>query len=119
FRPPALRSEAARAAGLLQDRGLESQAQRLIAGDATPPMVNRLCAALLIVRHDGDEALKLLTKFAVDTEPAVAVAALTRLIKAEPHRVLPLAGRAIENADPKVRLCGADAYVLQPDPQRV
>lgn len=119
LRPPDVRFEAARAAGLIQDRGLESDARRLIAGSSAPPMVDRLCAVRLIARHGGDDAQLLLLQFAVDTEPAVAVIALTRLIEIDPHHVLPLAELAMQSADARVRQCGADACVLLPDVKRV
>ena len=119
FRPPAVRSEAARAAGQLQVQGLESDAAQLIAGPAPLPMVDRLCAVLLLAGHDGADALQLLTQLAADAEPAVAVVAWQRLIAVDSPRILPLAGRAIESADPKVRQLGTEAYVLNPDPPRV
>jgi HEAT repeat protein len=87
-------------------------------GEPALQSVNRLCAARLMARH-GYDAHKLLAELAVDAEPAVAFAALSRLIEIDPHLVLPLAERSMQNADPKVRQCGADAYVLLPDPQRV
>jgi len=118
LRPPNVRLEAARAAGLLRDRGLESDARRLIAADGAPPLLNRLCAVKLIATHAGDEAQQLLLRFGVDEEPAVAVVALTRLIEIDPHLVLPLAERAMASPDAKVRQRGADAYVLVPDAER-
>jgi HEAT repeat protein len=118
LRPPAVRSEAARAAGHVRDRGLEGDARRL-ADAAGAPLINRLCAVRLLARHSGDEAQQLLARLAVDTEPAVAVIALRRLIEIDPHLVLPLAPGAMQNADAKVRQCGADAYVLLPNPERV
>jgi HEAT repeat protein len=119
FRPPAIRTQAARAAGRLQKERLESTARKLIAATESAPMVNRLCAAWLIAGHTGDEAQNVLLQLAADSEPAVANIALTRLIEVDPHRVLPLAERAIENADPEVRQRGAEALALVPDSRRV
>jgi HEAT repeat protein len=114
-----VRLEAAKAAGRVQDSGLESDARRLLAGGPAIPLVNRLCAARLVARHGGTDAQNLLAELAIDQEPAVAVMALRRLIDIDPHLVLPLAERSMQSADAKVRQCGADAYVLVPDPQRV
>src|SRR5262245_7832650 len=117
-RGPELRSEAALAAGVVVDHGLEPDARGLLGGEA-PSLAERLCAVRLLGRHRGDEAQRLLTQLAVDAEPAVAVVALTRLFEIDPQLVLPLAERAMQNADAKVRQRGADAYVWLPDPQRV
>jgi hypothetical protein len=119
LRPPAVRSEAARAAGLLQDRGLEADVRRLTDGVAKAPLVDRLCAVRLIAGHSSAEGQELLATLAVDEEPAVAVIALRRLIAIDPHLVLPLAERSMQSADAKVRQCGADVYGLLPDPERV
>jgi hypothetical protein len=118
LRSPDIRAEAALATGILQDRSLEADALRLIAGDM-PPLIDRLCAVRLLARHAGDDAQRMLAQFAVDGEPAVAVVALKRLLEIDPHLVLPLAEQALENPDAKVRQCGAEAYVRVPDSQRI
>jgi HEAT repeat protein len=118
-RPPDLRLEAAQAAGTLQGSGLEADARRLMAGGSAIPLVNRLCAAKLMARHDGADGQNLLAELGIDREPAVAVMALTRLIEIDPHLALPLAESSMQSADAKVRQRGADACVLAPDPQRV
>jgi HEAT repeat protein len=118
LRRPDVRLEAAQAAGLLVDSGLESGARGMMGGESEMRSVNHLCAARLIAHH-GRDVHELLAELAIDAEPAVAFLALTRLIEIDPHLVLPLAEWSMQNADPKVRQCGADAYVLLPDPQRV
>ncbi len=119
LRTPDVRSAAARAAGLIQDRGLEGDAERLTAGPAPVPMLDRLCAVRLLARHKGDDAQSLLSRFALDAEPAIAIVALTQLMDVAPQKVIPIAETAMQNADPLVRKRGAEAYVLFPDPQRV
>jgi HEAT repeat protein len=119
IRPPAVRTEAARTVGLLQTRGLESDARRLIDAAATPPLVNRLCAVRLLAGHDSDEAQNLLVGLASDAEAAVAAVALARLVEIAPHRALALAPEAIERADPKVREQAVFIYRRAPDPARV
>jgi HEAT repeat protein len=119
LRTPDVRSAAARAAGLIQDQGLEGDAERLTAGPAPAPMLDRLYAVRLLARHTGEDAQKLFSRFALDAEPAVAIVALTRLIEVAPQNVVPIAETAMQNADPLVRKRGAEAYVLFPDPRRV
>jgi HEAT repeat protein len=119
LRPPAVRSAAALSAGLLQDQGLEADARRLIGGVASAPLIDRLCAARLIARHSSAQGQELLAALAVDEEPAVAVIALRRLIEIDPHLALPLAERAMQSADAKVRQCGADVCGFLPDPERI
>jgi HEAT repeat protein len=114
-----VRGEAARAAGSLRTRDLESNAQRLVRQGAGAPLLNRLWAVHLVRHHRGPEAERLLQKLATDAEPSVAVVALTRLLEIDPVLAVPLAAGAMQNLDPKVRRCGAEAYVRVPDPDRV
>lgn len=114
---PDVRTEAARATGALGQNGLEGEARRLL--DGSPPLLERLCAVNLLAHHSGEAAQALLAQLALDTEPAIAVIALDRLVEIDPHLVLPLAEKSMHNADAKVRLAGARAYVLVPDPSRV
>ncbi|MBI3862705.1 MAG: phycocyanin alpha phycocyanobilin lyase [Planctomycetia bacterium] len=113
-----VRVAAARAAGSLRDSGLEGDARRLMASGSAPQL-DRLCAVLLLARHAGTDAQSLLLTLAVDEEPAVAVVALTRLLEIDPHLVLPIAEKSMENADAKVRQRGADAYIQVPEPDRM
>ena len=119
LRTPDVRSAAARAAGLIQERGLEGDAERLIAGPALVPMLDRLCAVRLLARHTGEVSQNLLLQFALDAEPAVAIVALTQLMEVAAQKVVPIAETAMRNADPLVRQRGAEAYVLFPDRHRV
>jgi len=114
-----VRIEAARAAGILADHGLEADARALTAGGQRASILNRLCGVQLIARHSSAAAAGLLEKFAVDVEPTIAAIALARLIEIDPQLVLPLAAGAIRSADVKVRQLGARAYVLIPDVPRV
>ena len=114
-----VRSEAARAAGILAPGGLEADARAMTAGGITASKLNRLCGVQLVARHAGDNALALLKEFAVDAEPAIAVIALGRLIEIDPHLALPLAEHAMQSADAKIRQLGANAFVLVPDSDRV
>lgn len=116
---PATRLEAAQAAGLLRDQGLEPDARRLLAGPRSPALLNRLCAAKLLAKHDGTDARSLLQTLAADAEPAVAVLALARLVAIDPHQALELAEKALQSADPKLRQSGVDAFARAPDPARV
>ena len=119
FRTADVRIEAASAAGMLQTEGLEADANQLLNSPEGTGMVNRLCAMRLLVKHTSSKAQVLLEDEAVDTEPAVAVIALTRLLEISPKRVLPLVKRLLTNADPKIRKCGVDACVSSPTPERI
>ena len=120
LRPADVRLAAARAAAVIADTGLERSVRTLRAGDAgRVPLINRLCAVNLLVRHRGDEAQKLLADMAVDADPVVAAAALRTLHSISPELVLPLVEGALRNPDPHVRQCGVDAYVAVPTPDRV
>jgi HEAT repeat protein len=119
FRPVAVRTEAARAAGLVRKEGLEADARRLIEGAGPPSLVNRLCAVRLLAGHSGEGARNLLVSMASDAEPAVATIALARLLEIAPDRALPVVPGALESVDPKVREQGVLIYGKVPDPQRV
>jgi len=114
-----LRIEAARSAGILVDKGLETEARAVMANAGRASIANRLCGVQMIARHAGDDAVSLLKEFAVDTEPAIAAIALARLVEIDPHLVLPLSPTAIHNTDVKVRRLAAQAYVQVPDASRV
>ena len=118
LRPAATRLAAARAAGLLLDAGLESEAQKLMSV-AGAPIHNRLCAVALLERHMSEASRAALLQLAVDQEPSVAAAALGRLLAIDPELVLPLAAVAMKNPDPIVRQRGAQAWISRPNPQRV
>ncbi|HUE71619.1 MAG TPA: hypothetical protein VMP01_12105 [Pirellulaceae bacterium] len=113
-----VRLAAARAAGSIADRGWEEQAEKW-AGAASAPLIDRLCAAALLIRHQSAQAQEILARLAKDAEPAVASAALAHLHTIDVELVLPLAEDAMRSADANVRKEGAAAYVLRPTPERV
>jgi HEAT repeat protein len=118
-RSPELRTEAARAAGIVKTEGLEADAQQLLIRGTTGPTYHRLIAVQLLHRHTGGRAQQQLEELAIDSEPAVAVVALNRLLEIDPRLVVPLAEGAMASPDPKIRRSGAEAYVQVPDPSRV
>lgn len=118
FRPQPVRLAAARAAGKIQATGLEGDATRLLK-PAPVSIARKLCALALIDRHDSSETRKVLLGLAVDDEPTAAAAALKRLNAIDHNLVLPLAEKAMENADQHVRQEGVNAYVALPTPERV
>lgn len=113
-----VRMAAAKAAGNIQHQGLESDAERLLTEQKKIPLVNRLCALSLIIQHDSEVARNRLSQAAVDPEPAVAAAALQRLLSLNPDLVLPLAEGAMNSSDPVVRQRGAEAFIARPTPER-
>lgn len=80
---PALRLEAARAAGNIAEAGLVDAAKALADGG----MNERVMAAMCLRHHDDDEALALLQGLARDIEPAVAIIALEQLCRVDRHLV--------------------------------
>ena len=118
LRAGAIRLEAARSAGRLQTSGLEPDAERLTR-QSPGPISNRLCAAALLGQHDSETAIAALLRLAIDVEPSVAAAALTRLNAINHDLVVPIAEQAMRNDDANVRQRGVDAYVARPTPERV
>jgi HEAT repeat protein len=114
-----VRLAAARAAGVADtDTGREEAVEQLL-GQGVPGVVQRLCAVALLARHDSDFAREQLLALARDAEPAVVEQALGRLNAIDSNLVLPLAGEAMQNPDPKVRRRAADAYVALPTSERI
>lgn len=119
LQPADLRLEAAKSAGLLAESGLESDATQLAKDTRSSSLVSRLCSVRLLSRHTSPAARTQLIASAQDTEPAVMVAAMTRLLEIEPDLMLPLAESTLTNADPKVRQAGVDTYAIRPSPERM
>jgi HEAT repeat protein len=109
-----IRVEAARALGVLRTEGLEGGAERLSRDRSRPGLVKRLAAVELLRRHTGARAVVILQGLAVDSEPAVADAALARLLEIDPGRVIPMVERLVANADPKIRMHGIEALLRRP-----
>jgi HEAT repeat protein len=118
LRAGALRLEAARSAGRLQTSGLEPEAERLTRLSSVP-ILQRLCAAALLAQHDSESAITTLLRLAIDVEPSVAAAALSRLNAINHDLVVPIAEQVMRNDDANVRQQGVDAYVARPTPERV
>ena len=114
-----LRLEAATAAGMLVDQGLEGDAERFIKEPRLRQMIPRHCAVRLLHRHSSTQARQLLAELAGDAEPSIAAYALERLNAIDPALVLPLAEPALSNADVHVRTEGAIAYYRLPTTERI
>jgi HEAT repeat protein len=117
--PAHIRLEAATAAGEISDSGLEQKADHLARDRRSNPLVNRLCAVRLLVRHTSAEARRVLLDLAADANPSLVAAALERLNAIDPELVVPLAAKAMQNTDAQVRRAGAFAYLHRPSPDRV
>ena len=124
----ALRLTAARALGQIVTKALEPVAERLLDGQVH----DRIVAVALVSHHDGSATTSLLHRLAGDREPAVAAAALERLMQIDPQGVGQLveglglppqpdeAGNAHETStgapvsrDPRIRQLMARAIVHQ------
>jgi HEAT repeat protein len=117
-RPPGTRLAAARAAGQIQNSGLEPDAEKLLK-PTSPSVEQRLCAVALLERHRGQAAETRLSALAQDDEPTVAAAALTTLNGIDPQLNLPHTEQALANPDANVRLQGIATYTALPTPDRV
>ncbi|MSR58374.1 MAG: phycocyanin alpha phycocyanobilin lyase [Planctomycetaceae bacterium] len=118
LRPATVRLAAARAAGRIRNSGLEAESERLQPLPSANRL-NRLCAVALLEQHSSDAALEILLRLAVDPEPSVATAALTRLNAVNVDLVVPLAEQAMQNEDANVREQGVHAWVARPTRERV
>lgn len=117
--PAPVRLEAARALGTLRTTGSEPDAERL-AGDATPRgLTDRLAATSLLRHHRGDSATRLLLALARETEPAVAAAALTRLVELDPALVVPILEPVLASPDARVRSIGVEVLSRQPSDKHI
>jgi HEAT repeat protein len=117
-RPRDVRLSAAKAAGQIADRGLESNVQKLLAEDS-PPLIQRLCAVALLQRHDSEQARELLRKMFDDPAGPVAISAVARLYAIDPALVLELVSRAWEHPDSNVRRVAADCLIDLATPERI
>ncbi|MFN0018157.1 MAG: hypothetical protein ACKVP0_07860 [Pirellulaceae bacterium] len=111
------RLAAAQSAGKSQDNGLEADARQLAGAESR--VIDRLCAANLLERHGSEASRTVLLTLAVDPEPSVATAALRRLNTIDYALVLPLAEKAMHNADSGVRREGARCYAALPSLERI
>jgi HEAT repeat protein len=103
-----MRLEAARALGLIQTSGLDSDAQKLNGVTGSTATSAHLAAAWLLRHHQGDEAVRLLQTLGRDAEPAVVFVALERLLELDAKLVLPVMELALASSDAKVRLLGIE-----------
>ena len=110
---------AAKALGSLQKQGLEKPARSLAAHSSPQDTADRLVAAWLLRGHESKEAIELLTGLATDTEPAIAAAALERLVEHDFRAVLPLAEQLAASKDAHVRHWAAKAWVAERTPEAV
>ncbi|HSQ55092.1 MAG TPA: HEAT repeat domain-containing protein [Gemmata sp.] len=114
-----VRLAAARALAEIRTSGLESDAVKL-SGDTSPAgMTPRLVAANLLRRHKGDEAIRVLQTLARSPEPAVALAALTRMTELGTVHVLPVMAEVMRNQGAEVRMHGVAAMIDHPSDDHV
>jgi HEAT repeat protein len=112
-----LRMEAARALGRIRDSGMEKDAELLCKEQSTA--VAHLCAVRMLDRHASQEAVQLLQRLMSDNEPAVAAAAIERLIALNARNVVPKLDSILASADPQLRSLGIDALLRQPSAKHI
>jgi len=110
-----LRLAAARALAELQPDSLEPLVSELISGNNASQRRQRILASVLLRHHSGEAAEELLEKFALDAEPAVADAALTRLIEIAPARIAKHQSELLASRDANVRRFTVQALALFPN----
>lgn len=111
---PIVLIEVSKALGTLQTTGLEKDAESLAVGKAGPGNLAHLAAAYLLKKHRGEPAAKILTRLAVEAEPAAALVALAGLLEDDARRVVPLIPRLISSPDAGVRGDGIEAFRRNP-----
>ncbi|MAE63670.1 MAG: hypothetical protein CMJ18_05310 [Phycisphaeraceae bacterium] len=112
---PPLRLAAAAALAEIASEGLESTARRLAGGST----VDRLAAAALLGRHDGEDAVALLLELAADAEPTVAGGALRRLLAIDPLLIEPMGSALLSNPDAEVRRLAVEGVLAQKTPAAI
>lgn len=117
-RPNDLRLSAARAAGEIAEQGLEPSARQLLAR-SSKTLIDRLCAAALLVRHRSPESIELNRSLAIDSEPAVAGIALRTLFATDPQAVVPIAEASLKSHDAPVRRVAIETYIQLPTVERL
>jgi HEAT repeat protein len=101
-----LRLEAARALGQVRAEGLEDDAAALAKDQTARGLAGRLMAVALLARHGSKEAVALLQTLAKDREPAVASAAVGRLIEIDPKLASGVRDQLLASRDPALRAHG-------------
>lgn len=115
----AVRLEAARALGILRTEGLEPDAERFAADDSERGLVTRLLAVAFLRRHESPKAVALLQRLTRDPEPAIATAAVARLIEINPDLVVPFLGHLLAHADANLRSQAVDVLNVRPSEQHI
>jgi hypothetical protein len=106
--------ETAQALGALRKTGLEKDAERLSADTSPRAVASRFAAVALLRRHASDHSVAILQRLARDPAPAVAAAAVARLLDIDPVLVTPLVERLMADADAKLRMLGVEAIFRRP-----
>lgn len=115
-RPVDIRLAAARAAGETAEKGLEPSATALFTRGT---LIDRLCAAALLIRHRSPESVSLNQTLALDPEPAVCGMALRTLFESDPQLVLPVTEASLISADANVRKVAIETYLKLPTVERL
>lgn len=129
-----LRLAAGRALGRMVTEGLDSLAETLLGRGSLP---DRVVATTIIAGHEDEMAVALMRRMATDREPAVAYAALRRLVALDPmlvrdmvehiHVPVDVADHRRGNVsnlrsladDPKIRRIAAQVLVHEATPESV
>jgi len=113
--PPDVRLAAGHAIGTLTTEGEARAAGRLAQGS----VVDQLAAVAVLGSHESPDAVAVLQTLAVADEPAVAAAALARLIEVDPLHAASFAAEASRRNDARVRLLAAEVLRARQTPDAV
>lgn len=113
----AMQVAAAKAVGAITQDALEDTSRTLL--DPGLPIHRRLVGVHILATHSSKPAVALLLKYAIDPEPAVAGAALKRLLEIDPLLIEPIAPGLLNSADANVRMRTAQAVIAQATPRAV
>jgi hypothetical protein len=103
--PKAIRVEASRILGELQTSQGEELAESLV---KSRDRFDRLLAASLLRKHQGDKTVNILKPLIRDGEPAVALIAIARLLELDPKHLLADIEPMMANGDAGIRSQGVE-----------
>jgi len=112
--PAAVRLPAAQAWGVLHTADLIDDARRLAAETSTPGLIDRLVAVHMLGADRSDPVRQLLIQLAVDSQSAVAIVSLEKLLAIDPLLVQPLAPELLSRPEAELRQLAARSLFEKP-----
>jgi hypothetical protein len=117
--PGFVRVEAARALAQLRHEGLEAEAERLAGSTSRQGIAGRLAAVALLTQHRGDRAVTVLQRLLMDSEAAVAAAAVARLLEIDAGLLTDKSEYLMAHSDAKLRRYAVEVLARFPSAANV